>query len=91
MRPEPQGTFNDVTTTSLTARRRFAMVDVMKVPVSENPSNALRWNLEYQRVISSRDKNIRQSARTLIISQFEQFPEVLLAVAVLSTINTIKK
>lgn len=91
MRPEPQGTFNDVTTPSLTARRRFAMVDVMKVPVSENPSNALRWNLEYQRVISSRDKNIRQSARTLIISQFEQFPEVLLAVAVLSTINTIKK
>jgi hypothetical protein len=63
----------------------------MKVPVSENPPHVTLRQLRFEAPFDDREILQSKRFRDYIIAQFEQFPEVLQAVAVLSIINTMKK
>lgn len=91
MRPEPQGTFVNVEGRSLTASAFFFRVSFMKVPVSENPPPDRLRQLRFEAAFDHRNIAQCKSYRDYIIAEFEQFPEVLQAVAVLSIINTMEK
>lgn len=67
------------------------MLTVMKVLQSKNPSGAMRRILEFREANSACAEEKSKTLMSVVISQKEQFPEVLLALAVLSLIKTIPK
>jgi len=67
------------------------MLTVMKVLQSKNPSGAMRRILEFREANSACAEEKSRALMSVVISQKEQFPEVLLALAVLSLIKTIPK